>query len=145
MNLVRSTLALAVLLVAGMTAQAATIRIAAASDLKFAMDEIVGIFRKAHPLDLIDITYGSSGRFHTQIQQGAPFDLFFSADISLPQELAKSGLAASEVKPYAFGRIVLWSATMDASKMTLRYLTDPGITRIAIANPKHAPYGKRAE
>jgi molybdate transport system substrate-binding protein len=49
------------------------------------------------------------------------------------------------VKPYAFGRIVLWSASMDASKMTLANLTDPKITRIAIANPKHAPYGKRAE
>lgn len=60
-------------------------------------------------------------------------------------QLAKAGLAASEVKPYAFGRIVLWSATADASKMTLASLTDPKITRIAIANPKHAPYGKRAE
>lgn len=109
------------------------------------MDEIVVNFRKTHPQDEIAVTYGSSGRFHTQIQQGAPFDLFFSADISLPRELVKSGLAASEVRAYALGRIVLWSATLDASKMTLQSLTDPKIERIAIANPKHAPYGQRAE
>jgi molybdate transport system substrate-binding protein len=89
--------------------------------------------------------YGSSGKFHTQIQQGAPYDLFFSADIGFPRELAKQGQAASEVKPYAVGRIVLWSAAMDATKMTLASLADPKITKIAIANPKHAPYGKRAE
>jgi len=57
----------------------------------------------------------------------------------------KAGFAASDAKPYAFGRIVLWSATMDATKMTLASLTDPKIIRVAIANPKHAPYGKRAE
>ena len=127
------------------SAQADKITIAAASDLKFAMDEIVSTFKQANPDDQIDVAYGSSGNFNTQIQQGAPFDLFFSADIGFPRELVKNGLAASEVKPYALGRIVLWSASLDATKMTLASLTDPSITRIAIANPKHAPYGKRAE
>ncbi|MBU4229399.1 MAG: molybdate ABC transporter substrate-binding protein, partial [Proteobacteria bacterium] len=87
----------------------------------------------------------SSGKFQTQIQRGAPYDLYFSADIDFPRALAKNGFAASEVKPYAFGRIVLWSASLDATKMSMASLTDPKITRIAIANPKHAPYGKRAE
>ena len=119
--------------------------IAAAADLKFAMDEIVAGFKKENPGTILTVTYGSSGKFHTQIQQGAPFDLFFSADISFPRELARAGLASSEVKPYAVGRIVLWSARMDAAKITLTSLTDPKTTRIAIANPKHAPYGKRAE
>lgn len=127
------------------SAHADKVTVAAAADLKFAMDEIVTTFKKANPADEVDVIYGSSGKFHTQIQQGAPYDLFFSADIGFPRELAKAGLAASEVKPYAFGRIVLWSASMDASKMTLASLTDPKIARIAIANPKHAPYGKRAE
>ncbi|WP_445366604.1 molybdate ABC transporter substrate-binding protein [Methylomonas sp. BW4-1] len=126
-------------------AHAEKITIAAASDLKFAMDEIVSSFKQANPDEQIDVAYGSSGNFNTQIQQGAPFDLFFSADIGFPRELVKNGLAASEVKPYALGRIVLWSASLDATKMTLASLTDPNITRIAIANPKHAPYGKRAE
>ena len=128
-----------------LSAHAERITIAAAADLKFAMDEIVVTFKKANPSDEIHVIYGSSGKFHTQIRQGAPYDLFFSADIGFPRELAQAGFAASEVKRYAFGRIVLWSASLDASKLTLDSLTDPRITRIAIANPKHAPYGKRAE
>lgn len=128
-----------------LSAHAEKITIAAAADLKFAMDEIIGAYKKANSTDEIDVVYGSSGKFQTQIQQGAPYDLYFSADISLPRELAKNGYAASGVKPYAVGRIVLWSASMDAAKMTLDSLTDPKITRIAIANPQHAPYGKRAE
>jgi molybdate transport system substrate-binding protein len=127
------------------TAHAEKITVAVAADLKFAMDEIVTSFNKNHPGDEVQVVFGSSGKFHTQIQQGAPYDLFFSADIAFPRELAKQGLAASNVKPYALGRIVLWSADMDAAKMTLANLADPKITKIAIANPKHAPYGKRAE
>lgn len=138
-------LVLAVSLFFVAAAHAEKITVAAAADLKFAMDEIVTSFKKASPADEVDVIYGSSGKFHTQIQQGAPYDLYFSADIAFPRELAKSGLAATDVEPYAFGRIVLWSTILDATKMTLASLTDPKITRIAIANPKHAPYGKRAE
>lgn len=127
------------------TAHAEKVTVAAAADLKFAMDEIVATFKTTNPADEVEVIYGSSGKFHTQIQQGAPYDLYFSADIGFPRELAKTDLAASEVESYAFGRIVLWSASMDASNMTLASLADPKIARIAIANPKHAPYGKRAE
>jgi len=127
------------------SAMAERITIAGASDLKFAMEEIVTAFQNEHPTDELAVVYGSSGSFNTQIQQGAPYDLFFSADIGFPRELASKGFAASEVMPYAIGRIVLWSGSLDASRMTLKSLDDPAITRIAIANPKHAPYGKRAE
>lgn len=134
------------LLATGQTAHAADkITIAAASDLKFALDEIVVLFGKAHPADRVEIIYGSSGKFQTQIRQGAPFDLYFSADIAYPRKLKEEGFAASEVQPYAVGRIVLWSPVLDAGKMTLADLADPSIRKIAIANPKHAPYGKRAE
>ena len=133
------------LLLLATTAHAGKVTIAAAADLKFAMDEIVATFKKANPADEVEVIYGSSGKFYAQIQQGAPYDLYFSADIGFPRELVKAGFAASGVRPYAFGRIVLWSASLDASRMTLASLTDPKITRIAIANPKHAPYGKRAE
>lgn len=126
-------------------AHAEKITIAAAADLKFAMDEIVTAFKLTHRADQVEVIYGSSGKFRTQIQQGAPYDLYFSADIGYAQHLVDAGFAASGVKPYALGRIVLWSESLDADKMTLGSLTDAGITRIAIANPKHAPYGKRAE
>jgi molybdate transport system substrate-binding protein len=126
-------------------ARADKIVIAAAADLKFAMDEIVLSFKADHPADEVAVTYGSSGTFNRQIQQGAPYDVFFSADIAFPRDLVKTGLAASEVTPYAVGRIVLWSASLDATKLTLESLADPNVTRIAIANPRHAPYGKRAE
>lgn len=119
--------------------------VAAAADLKFAMEDIVAAFKLAHPGDEVEAIYGSSGKFHTQIRQGAPYDLFFSADIAYPRMLAKEGFAAAEVRPYALGRIVLWSRSRDASRMTLADLADPSIRKIAIANPKHAPYGKRAE
>ncbi|HSE11294.1 MAG TPA: molybdate ABC transporter substrate-binding protein [Rudaea sp.] len=119
--------------------------IAAAADLKFCLDEIVAGFRQAHAGDDVDVVYGSSGNFKTQIEQGAPFDLYFSADIAYPRELARAGRVASEVQPYAIGRLVLWSASMDAGTMRITDLARADIRRIAIANPQHAPYGKRAE
>ena len=127
------------------SAHAGKITIAAAADLKFAMDEIVSTFQRSNSADRVDVIYGSSGKFHAQIQRGAPYDLYFSADIAFPRALAKAGFAASEVRPYAVGRIVLWSAAMDARQMTLASLTDARVARVAIANPRHAPYGKRAE
>jgi len=139
---------LKLLVIIGLTASSASaekITIAAAADLKFAMEEIVTGFNKSHPSATVQVVYGSSGKFLTQILQGAPYDLYFSADIAYPQELVRQGMAASTVKPYGVGRIVLWSAEQDATKMSLATLADPKISRIAIANPKHAPYGKRAE
>ncbi|EHQ52625.1 molybdenum ABC transporter, periplasmic molybdate-binding protein [Ectothiorhodospira sp. PHS-1] len=120
-------------------------RIAAAADLRFAMDEILEAYREDHPDRPIEVIYGSSGRFRAQIENGAPFDLYFSADIEFPRMLQEKGFAASEVIPYAIGRIVLWSNTVDASTLTLSDLSRPEFRRIAIANPRHAPYGKRAE
>jgi molybdate transport system substrate-binding protein len=145
MHLLRYLLVFACSFSIAASAHAGKITVAAAADLKFAMDEIVAAFQKDNPGDEIEVVYGSSGKFDTQIQQGAPYDLYFSADIAYPRELAKNGFAASSAKPYAVGRLVLWSASLDASKMTLESLLDPKIARVAIANPKHAPYGKRAE
>ena len=121
------------------------VMVAAASDLKFALDEIVADFRRAHPDGMIEVIYGSSGKFATQIRQGGPFDLYFSADIAYPRALEADGLALGRTRPYALGRIVLWSRTRDARTLTLQDLADPALGRIAIANPRHAPYGKRAE
>jgi molybdate transport system substrate-binding protein len=131
------------LLVAPLRAEQLTI--AAASDLRFAMEDVVELFRRQQPADRIDVVYGSSGKFVAQIGQGAPYDLFFSADSRYPQQLVEAGLAGSAVKPYALGRLVLWSKDVDAAALSLQDLADPRFRHIAIANPQHAPYGQRAE
>jgi len=119
--------------------------IAAAADIKSALDEIIVSFKRIHSAAHIETIYGSSGKISTQIRQGAPYDLYFSADIAYPRALESEGYAASKVQPYAVGRIVLWRPSLESGKMTLADLADPSIRTIAIANPRHAPYGKRAE
>lgn len=146
MKTVHTLLLICSLLLAASAAHAEKITVAAAADLKFAMDEIVTAFKKSNPAEEVEVIFGSSGKFHTQIQQGAPYDLYFSADIAFPRELLIKGFSASaDVIPHARGRIVLWSGGEDGARMTLESLTRPDITRIAMANPKHAPYGRRAE
>lgn len=119
--------------------------IAAAADLKYAMAEVVDKFRVTRPNDQIEVIYGSSGKFFTQIQNGAPFDLYFSADIEYPRTLEKDGLAASKTRPYAYGRIVLWSLNPALARTALKDLPKASIRKFAIANPHHAPYGLRAK
>ena len=125
--------------------KAEELTIAAAADLKFAMAEVVESFRAQHPADKIEVIYGSSGKFLTQIENGAPFDLYFSADIAYPRELESKGLVAGTAQPYAVGRIVLWSLKPELAKVTLQKLPQAAISKFAIANPLHAPYGKRAQ
>lgn len=143
MKFIQLLLALCALLPASLHAE--KLAIAAAADLKFAMDELIAAYTQANASDEVEPVYGSSGTFNAQIQQGAPYDLYFSADIAYPRALADAGFAASAVQPYAIGRIVLWSPQFDASSMTLTDLVDAHFVRIAIANPMHAPYGQRAE
>lgn len=119
-------------------------RVAAASDLKFVFDELQPLFQKAHPEHKLEMIMGSSGKFQQQIENGAPFDIFFSADVGMPQALINSGKAIAPATTYAFGRIVLWSAKVDASQLTLASLTNPQFRKVAIAAPEHAPYGARA-
>ncbi len=139
-------LAFICLLAMGQTARAnEKITIAAASDLKFALEEIIMNFKSSHPEAQIRTVFGSSGNFSTQIRQGAPYDIYFSADISYPRNLYRDGFGASEAQAYGVGRIVLWSRSRDVSRLALSDLADPAIQKIAIANPLHAPYGKRAE
>jgi molybdate transport system substrate-binding protein len=123
--------------------QAQTVKIAAASDLKFALDEIVRLYKNQNPSANFDITYGSSGNAYTQIINGAPFDLYFSADRMYAEKLNQAGLTVTSPKIYAIGRIVLWSATLDVSK-GLNVLKENKNIKLATANPEHAPYGQRA-
>lgn len=121
------------------------IMIGAASDLKFALDSIISVYTKQNPKAKIDVNYGSSGKLFEQICNDAPFDLFFSADISFPQKIKEKGFAISDVKTYGIGRIVIWSKKIDPRKKKMASLLDPTLKKIAIANPTHAPYGARAK
>lgn len=142
---VGTALVLAMNMLAGFAGAAERLTIAAAADLKAALPGVVALYAKRYPADAIDLVFGSSGKFNTQIRNGAPFDLFFSADIDLPRGLARDGFAAGEAVPYALGRIVLWSTRIELAKTPLAQLANAPFTRLAIANPKHAPYGQRAE
>jgi molybdate transport system substrate-binding protein len=119
------------------------ILVAAASDLRFALDSVIVQFNQKRP-DRVEVTYGSSGKLSEQISNGAPFDLFFSADVSYPEKLKRLGKTASDIYNYGKGRIVVWSKKIDPTKQGMSSLLDPSIKKIAIANPLHAPYGKRA-
>lgn len=127
---------------------AAELKVAAAADLKYALDELSTEFQTTHPGLKVDITYGSSGSFYAQLQNGAPFDLFLSADIAYPRKLAEAGLAlGSNVFRYAVGRIVVWvprASALDVQKLGIQALVVPGVKKIAVANPAHAPYGRAA-
>ncbi len=128
-------------------AEGKEIRIAAAADLKFAMGELAGEFEK-QTRTKVNVTYGSSGNFFSQLQNGAPFDLFFSADIEYPKKLDAAGLAEpGTLYEYAIGRIVIWTpadANVDVQKHGWKTLLDARVEKIAIANPEHAPYGRAA-
>jgi molybdate transport system substrate-binding protein len=125
------------------------LNIAAAADLQFAMADLAAEFRRSHPAVEPKITYGSSGNFYSQISNGAPFDLFFSADASYPKQLADHSLTVKDSEfTYGVGRIVLWvpnGSKFDPAKQGLSGLLDPSIQRVAIANPQHAPYGRAAQ
>jgi len=127
-----------------LSAQPRRLMIAAASDMKYALDSVIATYSAAHSDVAIVVTYGSSGKFFEQISNGAPFDLFFSADASYPDQLEVLGKTGHPVKKYGLGRIVIWSKRMDPNTDGMRSLTDKRIVKIAIANPEHAPYGRRA-
>ncbi|HXB35766.1 MAG TPA: molybdate ABC transporter substrate-binding protein, partial [Puia sp.] len=106
---------------------------------------LVASFSKTNPDITIKVVYGSSGNFFQQIGNGAPFDLFFSADIDYPRQLAAKHLTLSETHLYGTGQLVLWSKAIDPAVDKMNTLLNPAISKIAIANPAHAPYGRRAE
>lgn len=123
-----------------------TLRIAAASDLRFALDEVMTSFRALHPAINIDATYGSSGNFFAQIRQGGPFDVFLSADSEYTRRLFAEGMTETPF-PYAIGKLalVVRKDTGIDPKGFGDLLKSASIRRIAIANPAHAPYGRAAE
>ena len=126
-------------------ANPAPITIAAAADLKYVLDSLVTIFNRQHPQSQAKVVYGSSGKFYEQLSHGAPFDIFFSADSDYPKRLQQAGLTAGAPRLYAQGQLVLWSKKLNPSVKGLNTLLDPQVKHVAIANPAHAPYGRKAE
>lgn len=137
-----------VLCFVAMATHAEEISIAAAADLNYCLQELNPVFQKQHGDAVLKVSSGSSGNFFAQIKNGAPFDVFLSADMSYPRELVKAGLAEeANVEQYAVGQIVLWS-TNDKVDVSggLAVLRDAELVKkIAIANPEHAPYGRAAK
>ena len=128
--------------------KARTLTVAAASDLKFALDEAIRQFKLQNAAIDIQPIYGSSGNFYTQITNNAPFDVFMSADMEYPRRLASGGLTMADGEfEYGVGRIVVWvggASSLDVSRDGLRALTGAAVHHVAIANPEHAPYGRAA-
>ena len=120
--------------------------VAAASDLQAALPVIAAQFEKEAGVK-VNVTFGSSGNFFAQIQNGAPFDVFLSADLEYPRQLVQAGLAERDsVYEYATGRLVVWARNDSGIDVRrgLPMLADASVRRIAIANPAHAPYGRAA-
>lgn len=125
---------------------AQSITVAAAADLQFAMQDVAAQFQKQTGKE-VKLIYGSSGNFFQQLQNGAPFDMFFSANLDYPKKLESAGLTEpGSYYEYAKGKIVLWvprDSPLDISS-GLQSLVNPSIKKIAVANPQHAPYGQAA-
>jgi len=147
---VASCVLLVVLFVFSLVARTAAaneeLTIAAASDLNFAMKELVAEYEKTTGHH-VKLSLGSSGNFFSQIRNGAPFDLYFSADIGYPRKLEEAGLTVpGSLYRYAVGRIVIWTGNESRIEVAKGFdvLAESRIKKIAIANPKHAPYGRAA-
>ena len=125
-----------------------SVSIAAAADLVFCLDDLDAAFQQAHPGADLKVSSGSSGNFTAQIKNGAPFDVFLSADMSYPRDLVKAGLDDEKsLTQYAVGRLAFWTAKPDVDVTKgLAVLAGPEpVKKLAIANPDHAPYGRAAK
>jgi len=136
------------LLFTGAFATGQQITVAAAADMSAALPHLVDTYTKKTG-QAVKLSFGSSGNLTNQIRNGAPFDVFFSADEEYPQQLIAEGLAAKDtLYRYAVGRLVLWvpdDSPLDLSKLGMQALLDPAVKKISIANPAQAPYGRAAE
>jgi molybdate transport system substrate-binding protein len=126
-----------------------TVAVAAAANLRIAAEELKRGFEAEQPDAEVALTLGASGTFFAQLQNGAPFDLFLSADREYPAKVVAAGLArAEDERVYAFGKLVGWlppGSTVELERKGLSALADPGVKRIAMANPAVAPFGRATE
>jgi molybdate transport system substrate-binding protein len=139
----KKILAAAFLAGASFSAFADTVTVAVAANVQYVFEELKVEFKKETGHDL-QPSINASGKFAAQISNGAPFDVFLSADMEFPEKLYKDGFAVTAPKPYAYGALVLWTLKdIDLAKWQAE-LAKPGVDKIAVANPKTAPYGREA-
>ena len=126
---------------------AAEIRVFAVGTLSYVIDELIKAYNQKYPNDTVKVTIGSAGKGYNQIINGAPYDIFLSADMEFPEKLKKQGFTISDVKPYAIGTPIIWTrkdSGIDLSK-GINVVLDPNVKKIAIPNPDLALFGKAAK
>jgi len=145
--MLRSLLSIVVLSLLIPAALAQEITVAGAADLNYALRDLGARFEKKTG-NKVTLSFGSSGNLFAQIESGAPYDLFFSADEAYPKKLAADRFAEpASLHTYAIGHLVLWvpnGSSLDPQRLHMDLLLQPSVQRIAIANPEHAPYGRVA-
>jgi molybdate transport system substrate-binding protein len=143
MKIPGSLLAAVLLSVSAPVFAAGTVTVAVAANVKFAFQDLAATFTKETGIAVKDVV-SSSGKITAQVLNGAPFDVFLSADTGYPEKLRQQGQTASPAKIYAYGTLVLWTMKdLDLSR-GVAALTDDAITKVAIANPRLAPYGRES-
>lgn len=143
MKYLKQTVLLFVLLSHALIASAEPLTVAIAANLKYVFDDLAAAFKKETGIETQSVL-NSSGKIATQVRSGAPFDVFMSADMDFPEGLFKDGYATTPPKPYAYGTLVLWTQKdVDLSK-GVAGLADASVGKVAIANPKVAPFGRQA-
>ncbi|MDF1884031.1 molybdate ABC transporter substrate-binding protein [Sulfurimonas sp. SAG-AH-194-C21] len=131
-------------LLVGLTLNAITLNIAVATNVSYAIQELQSKFKQIHPDIKINIILGSSGKLTAQISHGAPYGLFMSANMLYPQKLYEQKLATTKPRVYAKGTLALFSTRERDFSLGIKLLQENAIHKIALANPKTAPYGQAA-
>lgn len=137
-------LCILVLILCLSTVMAQKVNVAAAANLRYVLEEIKVAYLKTNPKSKVNLTFGSSGTLVQQISNGASFDFFMAADNEFPLKLKDKGLTVGPMTTYAFGKLALYSTTLDVEKTGLEALKNPSVKKIALANPEAAPYGERS-
>jgi len=139
----RTIISLAIVF-ATISISAQKVNVAAAANLRYVLEEIKTAYVKQNPKAKVNLTFGASGMLVQQIMNGASFDFFMAADNEFPLKLKDKGLTSGVMSTYAFGKLAIYSITLDVEKRGLEALKDPSVKKIAIANPETAPYGERS-
>lgn len=143
MNSLKFFVASVCLSIASGVVSAAPLTVAVAANVKFVFDELKTEFKKSSGINVNGV-FASSGKINAQIKSGAPYDVFMSADMAFPEALHREGLALAAPRVYARGVLVLWSLQPLDLTQGMRVLMNPAVKKVAIANPKLAPYGQEA-